>query len=77
MNVYSEKLAPEIIAKRFPTLEMELCSEISEVGQWIAIAPGESMITDDKYIKSFPLVLDGVLRVYRRDTDGRERNNFV
>ncbi|QZE15224.1 Crp/Fnr family transcriptional regulator [Halosquirtibacter laminarini] len=66
------KIRPELIQKRFPILELELCEEISELGDWKEISKGEMMIQEDKYIKRFPMVLDGVLRIYRTDNDGRE-----
>ncbi|MDC1106861.1 Crp/Fnr family transcriptional regulator [Prolixibacteraceae bacterium] len=66
------RLNPEIIQKRFPVLELELCEKIAEVGSWTEISKGDLLIQEDKYIKKFPLVLDGVLRIYRSDADGRE-----
>lgn len=47
-------------------------SAIGEHGELIAIAEGEELIRDGQYIKSFPLVIEGTVRVYRLDDDGRE-----
>lgn len=66
------KISPELIQKRFPILEISLCELLSEVGEWTEVSKGNVLIQEDKYIKRFPLVLDGVLRIYRTDQDGRE-----
>ncbi len=72
MELYTEKLRPEIIQKRFPQFELGLCEEISEQGQWTYVEKGEKLMQGDNYIKSFPLVLDGILRISREDDKGRE-----
>jgi len=72
MEFYKEKLNPEIIHKRFPQFEMKLCEAISELGQWAHVEKGEKLMQGDNYIKSFPLVLDGILRISREDNKGRE-----
>ena len=61
-----------VIEKRFPYFEAGLKSAIGEHGELIAIAEGEELIRDGQYIKSFPLVIEGTVRVYRLDDDGRE-----
>lgn len=72
MEFYKDKLNPEIIHKRFPQFELSLCEEISEKGQWAHVEKGEKLMHGDNYIKSFPLVLDGILRISREDDKGRE-----
>ncbi len=72
MEIYTDKLSPEIIHKRFPIFETELCEEISEKGTWASVEKGEKLMQGDNYIKTFPLVLDGILRITREDEKGRE-----
>ncbi|QZT38084.1 Crp/Fnr family transcriptional regulator [Halosquirtibacter xylanolyticus] len=72
MSDNNVRLNPEIIQKRFPILDLNLCEKIADVGSWTEIPKGQMLIQEDKYIKKFPLVLDGVLRIYRSDSDGRE-----
>lgn len=62
----------EIIRKTFPFLEKELLSEISEISKLVSIEPGESMMGEGDYIKSFPMILKGSLRVTRLSEDGNE-----
>lgn len=72
MEYYKEKLSPEILQKRFPEFETALCQEITDNGTWAHIEKGEHIMKNDQYIQSFPLVLDGLLRIYREDDKGRE-----
>jgi hypothetical protein len=67
MEKYSDTLSPDLIQKRFPLLESSLCTEISKVSEWVGIPKGNTLINENSYIKSFPLVLDGVLKIYRMD----------
>lgn len=72
MEFYKEKLSPEILQKRFPEFETALCKEITDNGSWAHIEKGEFIMKNDQYIQSFPLVLDGLLRIFREDDKGRE-----
>lgn len=72
MEYYDEKLSPEILRKRFPTFEKELCEAITELGFWGHVEKGDLLLKGDEYIKGFPLVLDGILRIFREDEKGRE-----
>ena len=63
---------PEIIEKRFPYFETELREAIGIEGRIAELNEGDEMIREGQYIKSFPLLLEGVVRVCRMDEDGRE-----
>jgi len=63
---------PEILEKRFPYFEPELREAIGVEGRIAELNEGYEMIREGQYIKSFPLLLEGVVRVSRMDEDGRE-----
>ena len=63
---------PEILEKRFPYFEPELREAIGVEGRIAELNEGDEMIREGQYIKSFPLLLEGVVRVCRMDEDGRE-----
>lgn len=63
---------PEVLVKRFPYLEPALRKAISVVGSISEIDEGVEMMREGQYIKSFPLLLEGVVRVCRIDEDGHE-----
>jgi CRP/FNR family transcriptional regulator len=62
----------ELIKKTFPFLEKELISEISEVSSLFNLKADQSILGEGDYIKSFPMVLEGCLRVVRLSDDGNE-----
>ncbi len=72
MNNSFPNFNPEILEKRFPYFEQGLQIEISNEGTLAEIGEGEELIREGQYIKSFPLVLEGIIRVYRLDAEGRE-----
>lgn len=63
---------PELIKKTFPFLEKELLNELSEFSSVTELLPGQGILGEGDYIKSFPLVISGCLRVTRLSTDGNE-----
>lgn len=63
---------PEILEKRFPYFEPALRQAIGLEGRITELEEGDEMIREGQYIKSFPLLLEGVVRVCRMDEDGRE-----
>ncbi|TKG93913.1 Crp/Fnr family transcriptional regulator [Puteibacter caeruleilacunae] len=67
-----ERIHPEILKKRFPYLEDQLIIQISEVGNLKEFTPGEQVIAPGQYIKTFPLVLDGRIRIFRISPDNEE-----
>ena len=62
----------ELIRKTFPFLEKDLVSEIAEASQLLELKPDQSIMGEGDYIKSFPMVIEGCLRVVRLSEDGNE-----
>lgn len=62
----------ELIKKSFPFLEKELISEIESVSILQMLEIDQSILGEGDYIKSFPMVLEGCLRVVRLSEDGNE-----
>lgn len=62
----------EAIDKRFPFFEPKLRQEIELHATLIQLQQGEELIREGQYIKSFPILLEGNIRVSRHDSDGRE-----
>jgi CRP/FNR family transcriptional regulator len=62
----------ELIRKTFPFLEKDLIAEISEVSVLNELDSDQSLLGEGDYIKAFPMVLKGSLRVVRLSEDGNE-----
>ncbi len=62
----------EIVKKSFPFFEAELRDVIAEHGLLKSVPEGATLIEEDQYIRSFPIVIEGVIRVTRMDLDGNE-----
>lgn len=62
----------EIVKKSFPFFESELRDVIAEQGILKSVPEGTALIEEDQYIRSFPIVIDGIIRVTRMDLDGNE-----
>jgi len=62
----------ELIKKTFPFLEKDLVSEIDKASILLELKRDESMLSEGDYIKSFPMVISGCLRVVRLSDDGNE-----
>ena len=60
------------LKQHFPFFEDELRLKILQNGIAKTLNQGEKMIQEGEYIKSFPLVIEGCLRICRLDPDGRE-----
>ncbi|NMC41360.1 MAG: Crp/Fnr family transcriptional regulator [Bacteroidales bacterium] len=56
----------------FPYFEKDLAGEMSRTGTVQKLRPGEKILGEGDYIKSFPLVLEGCLRVSRLSDSGSE-----
>ena len=63
---------PAIIRKRLSYLEENLIQEIAKVGDLVSVDEGEMIMGEGKYIKSFPIVLEGTIRIFRTSTSGGE-----
>ena len=55
-----------------PIFESKLIDEISEVGTEMSFAEGDTIIEYGKFIHMIPLIQTGVIKVLRRDDEGRE-----
>jgi CRP/FNR family transcriptional regulator len=64
--------APELLRKTYPYLEKELLQEILEVSTLQELKQNQGILGEGDYIKSFPMVLEGCLRVVRLSEDGNE-----
>jgi CRP/FNR family transcriptional regulator, anaerobic regulatory protein len=62
----------ELIRKTYPFLERELIIEIDRVSALHELSIDQSILGEGDYIKSFPMVLDGCLRVVRLSEGGNE-----
>ncbi len=63
----------EIVQQHFPSLsEKGLLEEISKVGIVKNIAEGNKLMEIGDYIKSVPLLIEGLIRISREDLDGKE-----
>lgn len=60
------------IIQYFPSLERDLIHEISQVAKVKILAEGELMMRTGQQIRSAILVLEGLVKVYREDTEGNE-----
>jgi CRP/FNR family transcriptional regulator len=61
-----------LIKRTFPFFEKELVEELADVSSLIILETGESILGEGDYIKSFPMVIDGCLRVLRMSDNGNE-----
>ncbi len=62
----------ELIKKTFPFLEKELVSEIDKASTLLELKADENILSEGDYIKSFPMVISGCLRVVRLSDEGNE-----
>jgi len=62
----------ELINKTFPFLEKKLIEEIDEASIFYELEEDQSILGEGDYIKSFPMVLKGCLRVIRLSEEGNE-----
>ena len=65
-------MVEEIVKKHFPFFESGLRSAISEAGTFKEFKVQEELIREDQFIRSFPIVLSGLIKVCRTDEDGNE-----
>jgi CRP/FNR family transcriptional regulator len=67
-----QKLHPDILGKRFPFFEPKLLNDLTKVGILKEVEEGMPLIDEGQYIRSFPLVLEGIIRIFRMDENGNE-----
>lgn len=61
-----------MLDKRLPFLERELLEEMTQNCISRRVSEGDSILAEGEYIKTVPLVMDGLLRVARMDEGGGE-----
>jgi CRP/FNR family transcriptional regulator len=66
------QIVEEIVKKRFPFFESGLREAILEEGTYREFMSGEELIREDQYIRSFPIVVSGMIKVCRTDENGNE-----
>ncbi len=62
----------EFLDQKFPFLEIALRDAISREGSILELNEGDEIIREGQYIKTFPLLLEGVVRICRMDSHGHE-----
>ncbi|MDX2432541.1 MAG: Crp/Fnr family transcriptional regulator [Bacteroides sp.] len=62
----------EIVKKLFPFFESGLRNAILTEGTFREFEAGEELIREDQFIRSFPIVISGVIKVCRTDEAGNE-----
>ncbi|MFN8241842.1 MAG: Crp/Fnr family transcriptional regulator [Bacteroidales bacterium] len=62
----------ELVRKAFPFLEKELVDEICEAARIIEATEGDNILDEGDYIRSFPMVISGTIRVTRFSDQGNE-----
>ncbi len=62
----------EILATRYHFLEKKLLEEILENGVEKKFAARETIIREGQFMSSFPLVINGLIRISRSNDDGNE-----
>ncbi len=64
----------EEIIKSFPEFQKTqgFVDEVLELGKFIAVPKGNTIIDVDDYIKVIPLLMNGLIKIYREDDDGNE-----
>lgn len=59
-------------SKKYGFLELELQEEILNIGVKKTFEPNEALIREGQFIASFPLVINGLIRISRTSDDGNE-----
>jgi len=65
-------MVEEIVKKRFPFFESGLRDAILESGTYREFKAGEELIREDQFIRSFPIVISGLIKVCRTEEAGNE-----
>ena len=61
-----------LLRETFPLLEKALIAEIDSVSTLCELRIEQSILGEGDYIKSFPMVIEGCLRVVRLSEEGNE-----
>ena len=66
------ELMEELVKKQFPFFESGLRDAIIKSGTLREFEAGEELIKEEQYIRSFPIVIKGIIKVCRTDQEGNE-----
>lgn len=72
MEIHDIPVSVDLLRKRFPFFESGLIDDIAKEGEWITVEEGEELMSEGRYIRSFPIVLEGLIKVCRKDEESRE-----
>jgi len=62
----------ETVKKHFPFFESSLRTALVEQGTYREFPVGQELIREEQYIRSFPIVISGLIKVCRTDENGNE-----
>ncbi len=62
----------DVVKKQFPFFESGLREAIAQEGTYREFESGQELIREDQYIRSFPIVISGMIKVCRTDEAGNE-----
>lgn len=65
-------MVEEMVRTRFPFFESGLREAILEAGTYREFSSGQELIREDQFIRSFPIVISGMIKVCRTDDSGNE-----
>jgi len=65
-------MEPATLPRLFPSFEKELQDELQQQGEIRTFKAGEQLMRTGQYFRSTMLILDGLVKVYRKDEDGNE-----
>lgn len=60
------------LQERFPSFEKELLDELIEIADQKTFEPGEVVMRTGQYYKYILLIVDGLVKIYRKDEEGQE-----
>jgi CRP/FNR family transcriptional regulator len=62
----------KLLRKNFPTMSGKLIDELAEIGTIKSFNPGDVLMRKGQYFQHTILILDGIVKLYREDDEGRE-----
>ncbi|MCB0762383.1 MAG: Crp/Fnr family transcriptional regulator [Flavobacteriales bacterium] len=72
MRTSEQQRILELLNRHFPGFTPELMEEIASVSEIRHIPAGQMMMDVGHYIKTIPLLIDGMVKIYREDEEGHE-----
>ncbi len=65
-------VAEELIQQQFPDFERPLQAQVAQVGEIKEFAAGEVLMKTGQQIRSTMIVINGLIKVFRKDEEGNE-----